>query len=69
MNRIKEVLEQKGIKQIWLSEQLGKSYNMVHSYAQNKRQPSLEDLYKIAEILNVEAKELLIERTKYKNVE
>ena len=63
MNRIKEVLEQKGIKQIWLAEQLGKSYNMVHSYAQNKRQPSLEDLYKIAEILNVEVKELLIQRT------
>ena len=63
MNRIKEVLEQKGIKQIWLAEQLEKSYNMVHSYAQNKRQPSLEDLYKIAEILNVQVKELLIERT------
>ena len=42
---------------------------MVHSYAQNKRQPSLEDLYRIAEILNVEVKELLIERSKYKNVE
>ena len=62
MNRIKEVLEQKGIKQIWLAEQLGKSYNMLHSYVQNKRQPSLEDLYKIAEILNVEVKDLLIER-------
>jgi transcriptional regulator with XRE-family HTH domain len=36
---------------------------MVHSYAQNKRQPSLEDLYKIAEILNVGIKELIIERT------
>lgn len=69
MNRIKEVLESKGIKQIWLAEQLGKSYNMVNSYAQNKRQPSLEVLYKIAEILNIEAKELLIERTKYKNDE
>jgi putative transcriptional regulator len=69
MNRIKEVLEQKGIKQIWLAKKLFKSYNMVHSYAQNKRQPSLEDLYKIAEILNVEVKELLIEKTKYKNVE
>ncbi|MGI9527154.1 MAG: helix-turn-helix domain-containing protein [Weeksellaceae bacterium] len=62
MNRIKEVLEQKGIKQKWLAEQLGKSYNMVNSYAQNRRQPSLEDLYKIAEILNVEAKELLTDR-------
>ncbi len=57
MNRIKDVLEHKGIKQRWLAEQLGKSYNMV-----NRRQPSLEDLYKIAEILDVEVKELLIER-------
>ena len=68
MNGIKKIrnepnkrgLEQKGIKQIWLAEQLEKSYNMVHSYAQNKRQPSLEDLYKIAEILNVDIKELLV---------
>ena len=61
MNRIKEVLEEKGIKQKWLAEQLGKSYNMVNSYAQNRRQPSLEDLYKIAKILNVQVKNLLIE--------
>lgn len=61
MNRIKEVLERKGIKQIWLAEQLGKSYNMVNSYAQNRRQPSLEDLYRIAKILDVEVKDLLIE--------
>jgi putative transcriptional regulator len=60
MNRIKEVLEKKGIKQIWLAEQLGKSYNMVHSYAQNKRQPSIEGLYKISKILNVDIKELLV---------
>jgi len=61
MNRIKAVLEEKGIKQKWLAEQMGKSYNMVNSYAQNRRQPSLEDLYRIAEILNIEAKELLVE--------
>ena len=62
MNRIKEVLEEKRIKQICLAEQLGKSYNMVSSYAQNRRQPSIECLYEIAEILNIDAKELLIER-------
>ncbi|MDF0706950.1 helix-turn-helix domain-containing protein [Flagellimonas okinawensis] len=60
MNRIKAILDQKGIKQIWLAEQLGKSYNMVHSYAQNKRQPSIDDLYRIADILNVDIKELLV---------
>lgn len=60
MNRIKEILETKGIKQTWLSEQLNKSYNMINSYVQNRRQPSLDDLYKIAEILDVDVKELLV---------
>ena len=59
MNRIKEVLEDKGIKQKWLAEKLGKSYNMVNSYVQNRRQPSLEVLYKIAEILDVDTAQLL----------
>jgi transcriptional regulator with XRE-family HTH domain len=53
MNRIKEVLEEKGIKQKWLSEQLGKSYNMVNSYIQKRQQPRLEILFEIAKILNV----------------
>ncbi len=61
MNRIKEVLEEKGIKQTWLAEKLGKSYNMVNSYAQNRSQPSLNDLYKIAEILEVSPKDLLVD--------
>jgi putative transcriptional regulator len=61
MNRIKEVLKEKGISQTWLAEKAGKSYNTINEYARNKRQPSLEDLYKIAEILNVSAKELLVE--------
>ena len=61
MNRIKEVLEQKGIKQTWLAEKLGKSYNVVNGYVQNRQQPRLEVLYEIAKILDVEVKELLIE--------
>jgi len=60
MNRIKEVLENKGIKQTWLAEQLNKSYNMVNSYVQNRRQPNLEDLYRIADILAVDVRELLL---------
>jgi repressor LexA len=61
MNRIKAVLEEKDLTQKWLANKMSKSYNMVNSYAQNRRQPSLEDLYRIAEILNVEVKELLLE--------
>ena len=59
MNRIKEVLEEKGIKQVWLAEKLGKSFNTINGYVQNRKQPSLEVLYEIAEILNVNPKELL----------
>jgi putative transcriptional regulator len=60
MNRIKEALDERGIKQVWLAEKLGKSYNMVNSYVQNRRQPSLEVFNKIAEILNVDVRELII---------
>ena len=60
MNRIKEVLEQKGIKQTWLAEKLGKNYNMVNAYAQNRQQPRLETLMEIADILDIDVKELLV---------
>ena len=61
MNRIKEVLDEKGIKQTWLAEQLGKSYNMVNAYVQNRQQPRIEVLYDIAKILGVNVKDLLID--------
>ena len=64
MNRIKEVIEEKGIKQKWLAEQLGKSYNMVNGYVQNRQQPRLEVLYEIAKILDVEVADLLEKRKK-----
>ncbi len=57
-------MEEKGIKQVWLAKQLGKSYNMVNSYVQNKRQPSIENLYKIAELLKVDARDLLMDKPK-----
>ena len=53
MNRIKEVLEK-----------LGKSFCMVNSYVCNRRQPSLEVLFQIAEILNVDVKDLINDKTK-----
>lgn len=59
MNRIKEVLQEKGITQTWLAEELGKSYNMVNSYAQNRQQPRLEVLFEIAKILDVEVIDLI----------
>jgi putative transcriptional regulator len=60
MNRIKVVLKQQGIKQTWLAERLGKSYNMVNGYAQNRQQPRLEVLHEIAKILDVDIKDLIV---------
>jgi transcriptional regulator with XRE-family HTH domain len=59
MNRIKEVLEEKGIKQTWLAEKLGKSYNMVNGYVKNRQQPRLEIIFEIAKILDVDPKDLI----------
>ena len=47
------------IKQTWLAERLGKSFCIVNSYVCNRRQPSLEVLFEIAKILNVDPKELI----------
>ena len=66
MNRIKEVSEQKEIKQTWLAERLGKSYNMVNAYAQNRQQLRLETLMQIAVILDIDIKELIISNKEQK---
>ena len=60
VNTIKKTLKSKGVKQTWLAQRLEKSYNMVNGYVQNRRQPSLQDLYKIAIILDVDIKELIV---------
>lgn len=64
MNLIKKVLEEKGLKQTWLSEKIGKSYAIVNAYVQNRKQPRLEVLYEIASILQVDPKELINSKIK-----
>jgi len=64
MNRIKEVLGEKGIKQKWLAEKLEKSFNVVNDYCNNKRQPRLEVLNRIANILDVDVKDLIVSSKK-----
>ena len=57
---IKEELNKQGKTTVWLAEQLGKSYNMVNSYVQNRQQPRLEVLNEIAKILDVDVVELIV---------
>ena len=58
-NNIKFILEQQGRSQVWLAKAINKSVNSVNAYVQNRTQPSLDVLYKIAEVLNVNPKDLL----------
>jgi putative transcriptional regulator len=60
MNRIKEVLREQGRTQTWLAEKVDKSYVVVTNYCNNKAQPSIEVLTKIAEVLDVDVRELLV---------
>jgi transcriptional regulator with XRE-family HTH domain len=60
MNRIKEVLKDQGRSQKWLSEQIGKSYIIVTNYCNNNAQPSIPVLRSVAEVLDVDVRELLV---------
>ena len=62
LNRIKAVLLEKGISQTWLAKKLGKSFSMVNAYACNRIQPNLEPLQQIAEILQVDLKDLITDK-------
>lgn len=62
LNRIKSVLVERDKSQQWLAEQIGKSFSTGNAYCCNRQQPSLEILDKVAECLNVDMKELIIER-------
>ena len=59
LNKIKDVLDSKGISQTWLAKQLGKSFSTVNCYARNKSQPDLETLLEISKILEVDLKDLI----------
>lgn len=50
MNSIKEVLEKKGITQIWQAKKIGESFSQTHAYVCNRRQPRIEWLYEIASL-------------------
>ena len=63
LNRIKTVLVEKDLSQKWLAEQLGKSFSTTNAYCCNRQQPNLDTLYKIAKLLSVELKDLIVDKT------
>lgn len=60
MNRIKKILTEQGRTQTWLASKISRSYVVTTNYCNNKTQPSLTILYKIASVLKVDVRELLV---------
>lgn len=60
LNQIKVVLVQKKRTGKWLAEQLGKSNCTVSKWCSNAAQPDLQTLERVAQLLEVDIRELLI---------
>ena len=69
INRIKVVLVEQRRTNKWLADTLGKDCTTVSKWCTNTAQPGLETLVKIAECLNVDARELLfLQKSNFKPI-
>ena len=59
-NRIKAVIAEKGKTNNWLAEKMNVNRATVSKWCTNLMQPSVESLFKIAETLDVDVRELLV---------
>lgn len=59
INRLGEVLEEKGIYNREIAKYLNKSEQTVSRWINNHRQPAVTDLYAIAEYLKIDIRSLL----------
>jgi transcriptional regulator with XRE-family HTH domain len=66
INRLKVVLVEKNKTGKWLADTIGKDVATISRWCSNVTQPSLKVLYEIAELLNVDIKDLLVSTKKRK---
>jgi len=59
LNRIKAVLAEQNKTGKWLAEKLGKSSCTVSKWCSNSNQPDLQTLEKVAQLLDVDKRDLL----------
>lgn len=60
INRIKVILVEKRLTNKWLASQLGRTESTVSRWCTNEKQPSIETFLEMANILDVDIRELLI---------
>lgn len=66
LNRLKEVFDEQKIKNRTLAKYLNKSESTISLWRNNKRQPTIEELYEIAKLLRINIHDLLVP-TNWKN--
>lgn len=59
LNRLKVVLCEKKITSKWLADELGKNASTISKWCTNVIQPDLPTLRKIADLLDVDVKDLI----------
>ena len=64
VNRIKLVLVEKKRNSKWLSEQMGVNPSTVSKWCTNTSQPDITSLLRIADLLEVDIKELIVREYK-----
>ena len=64
VNRIKLVLVEKKRTSKWLSEQMGVNPSTVSKWCTNTSQPNITSLLRIADLLEVDIKELIVREYK-----
>lgn len=64
LNRIKSVLADKEKTNLWLADKLGRNKSTISKWCTNDQQPTLETLFDIAAVLEVDVCELLVRKSK-----
>jgi transcriptional regulator with XRE-family HTH domain len=59
-NRLKAVLAEQRKTNLWLAEALDKNKATVSKWCTNEIQPSIETLFRIAEVLTIDVRDLLV---------
>lgn len=59
-NRLKEILEEKGITQTWLAKKVGVTRGNISNLINNRQQTTIEIAFKIADVLNMRLEDIFI---------
>jgi len=60
INRIKVILVEKRLTNKWLAAQLGRTESTVSRWCTNEKQPNIDTFVEIANVLDVDVKDLLV---------